>query len=313
MQNDRFRFASPRLLLWKMQTEYYRIAGLTFAVSSDFTWLDYGLSAPFLLPDLPAPQEEEGLIRLCCRSRDTVPPEEGMPVIYRDATLTIRQSGEELIRELRMVESEQIYLSVRQQKNGFCQNLTFSRRYAETACRMRCLWDGVFLNHLLVQHNRSVLHAAFADVGGRALLFTAPSGTGKSTQAALWNRLHGAETINGDRAVFGHDAAGQLWVSGMPQAGTSGICRNRTLPAMAIVRVTQADRNEAVRLHGAESMAVLFENAVYDRYRTDDTAKNAAAFCGIAACVPVFRLYCQPNEAAVAVMEEELKRNGINL
>ena len=48
----------------------------------------------------------------------------------------------------------------------------------------------------------AILHSSFIEVGGKAVLFTAPSGTGKSTQAGLWRENRGAVVINGDRSVL---------------------------------------------------------------------------------------------------------------
>ena len=295
--------------LMKMRTDFLRIAGLTFAVSADFEWLDYGLSQPFLLPG--EPEETAGMIHLACRSLDRLSAAETVPELYRDRTLTLRKDGGTLLKELRIYGSEEIFLSAQSTEGSPDQTLLFSRRHREPAFRMRSMWDGVFLNHLLAQRQRTVLHAAYVDIGGRALLFTAPSGTGKSTQAALWERLCGAGTVNGDRAVLAWTPDGTLTASGMPQAGTSGICLNRTLPVAAIVRVKQSGENRAGRLHGAEALAALCENAIYDRYRTNDEEVYLGTFLRLLDRVPVFRLECLPGDGAAAVMKEALAENGI--
>ena len=51
-------------------------------------------------------------------------------------------------------------------------------------------------------HNSFILHSAYICVNGKAVLFTAPSGGGKSTQAKLWADHRGARTINGDRTLL---------------------------------------------------------------------------------------------------------------
>ena len=42
------------------------------------------------------------------------------------------------------------------------------------------------LEHLLATQRAVILHSAYIDYKGKAILFSAPSGTGKSTQAELW-------------------------------------------------------------------------------------------------------------------------------
>ena len=53
------------------------------------------------------------------------------------------------------------------------------------------------LPHLLAVNDGILLHCSWIRWKDRGILFTAPSGTGKSTQAQLWCDLMGAELING--------------------------------------------------------------------------------------------------------------------
>lgn len=92
-----------------------------------------------------------------------------------------------------------------------------------------------------------VLHSAYIIYRGEAILFTAPSCVGKSTQAALWAKYRGAEVINGDRSLL-QFRDGKLWVSGWPVCGSSGICQNRSYPVHAIVLLEQAKENRVDQL-----------------------------------------------------------------
>ena len=81
---------------------------------------------------------------------------------------------------------------------------------------------------------KMILHSSFIYTEKGAVLFSAPSGVGKSTQAELWRKYKGAEIINGDRAgIFQRDG---IWMAGgVPWAGTSGIMKNRIEPIAPII------------------------------------------------------------------------------
>ena len=55
-------------------------------------------------------------------------------------------------------------------------------------CTLDQVLSGMMMESLLLARGHAVLHASAIRVGGQAILFTAPSGTGKSTQAELWSR-----------------------------------------------------------------------------------------------------------------------------
>ena len=117
-------------------------------------------------------------------------------------------------------------------------------------------FDTLFCSLLSLErrlHHRGcyVLHSAFTVYKGEAILFTAPSGVGKSTQAGLWEQYQGAQVINGDRSLL-QFREGQLYASGWPVCGSSGVCRNESYPVRAIVLLQQARENRVDRLSEKE-------------------------------------------------------------
>ncbi len=112
--------------------------------------------------------------------------------------------------------------------------------------------DNVFgsvlsLERRMAAYEAYILHSAYVLYKGEAILFTAPSGTGKSTQAELWRKYRGAEVINGDRCLL-QFREGRLWAFGWPVCGSSGICQNRSYPVRAVVLLDQAGENRVDQL-----------------------------------------------------------------
>ena len=80
------------------------------------------------------------------------------------------------------------------------------------------------LERRLVERKGLILHCAFAEYQEEAILFSAPSETGKTTQANLWERFRGAQTVNGDRCLL-QKLEGRWYARGWPVCGSSGVCR----------------------------------------------------------------------------------------
>ncbi|MBQ8830092.1 MAG: hypothetical protein IJ017_00650 [Oscillospiraceae bacterium] len=153
-----------------------------------------------------------------------------------------------------------------------------------------------------------VFHASYIDIGDKAVLFTAPSNTGKSTQADLWCRFADAEVINGDRVLLKQKNG--VWCAyGYPSCGTSGICQNRTLPVAAIVVLEQGQENKIVQLTAAQKIRALVsatEVYLWDQTEIDKAFEIAG---NIIADVPVIKLSCRPDEDAVRVLQSFLEES----
>ncbi len=160
--------------------------------------------------------------------------------------------------------------------------------------------------HLIAQENGVIFHCSYIDAGGKAILFTAPSETGKSTQADLWHTLRGAEIINGDRAAI-RLIDGQLYAAGIPFAGSSTHCKNKTLPIAAIVYLGQAPVTTIHRLKGYQAFAKVWEGVSVNTWDKDDMEKVTALAKNIAENVPVFYMPCKPDESAVIALEKALE------
>ena len=158
---------------------------------------------------------------------------------------------------------------------------------------------------LLLANQAFLLHAAVVEWQGRGILFTAPSGTGKSTQARLWAQLEGAEVINGDRAIIRHTDGGYM-VYGSPYAGTSGIYRSRAVPLDAIVVLSQAPRNALQQLTPATAFRRLLPQATALPWDGDFMNSLTELILRLVSQVKVFHLACLPNADAVAMLKDEL-------
>lgn len=169
----------------------------------------------------------------------------------------------------------------------------------------RFMWSSVSLAQLLLSANAFFIHSSFISVNGKAVLFSAPCGVGKSTQAALWEKYRGAEIINGDKA--GILVEGGVYACGVPFCGTSGICKNKTFPLGAIVLLSQSPVNKVRRLSGAEALQGIISNIYLDFIVPEERLMCTDLIIELLSVVPVFSLCCTPDENAIKVLEEALE------
>ena len=149
----------------------------------------------------------------------------------------------------------------------------------------------------------SVFHASVVDFRGEAILFTAPCGTGKSTQADLWEKFRNADIINGDKALI-YEKNGEFFVSGIPFSGSSSICKNRILPVKAVVRLSQAKENKAERLSGMNAYKAVYEGCYHSKWSAEYNNATSLAAEKFALGVPVVSFACLPDESAVDCLEK---------
>ena len=164
------------------------------------------------------------------------------------------------------------------------------------------------LPYILLGYNRIVLHAASIEVGGKIVAFSAPSGTGKSTQARLWEKYRGVHQLNGDKVAVGiKDGISHAF--GFPFAGTSGICHDYDLPLRAIVFLRQSPENSITRLRGASALKEFMNNAFGHESIPSYLSQMIICASEILAVTPVYLLSCTPDERAVETLENVLKES----
>lgn len=172
------------------------------------------------------------------------------------------------------------------------------------ATKGKYFWPGIGLNSLLLHQNVLMMHASYVIHHGLGILFTAPSGVGKSTQAHLWNVHRDAKIINGDKAAI--RVGDQIVCHGLPFSGTSGISANVSAPLKAIVVLSQGKENIVSRLSVREAVAAIYPNIFVDSAVPEEAQLALKLLLDILASFPVYHLSCTPDENAVQALENVL-------
>lgn len=175
------------------------------------------------------------------------------------------------------------------------------------ATRTKYLWTGFSINQLMLPFKTLFFHASYIGHNGRGMLFVAPGGTGKSTQAELWRRHRGAVVLNGDKA--GVSLRDIPMAHGVPFSGTSEISENVSLPLRCVVVLSQAAENSVRRLGAAEALSSLTPNVFADMTVATEWRQTLALLLDLVAAVPVYSLACTPDERAVETLEAAMSRD----
>ncbi len=163
------------------------------------------------------------------------------------------------------------------------------------------------LHKLFLQQNKAVFHASYIDIGGEALIFAAPSETGKSTQADIWAQYAGAEIINGDRVAIALKD-GRYHAYGYPACGSSGICVNRTLPIRAIIVLEQGVENKVIPMTAGEKFRAALSGMVINAWEAEETKLAMDLAEKWIGSIPMYRFSCRPDEDAVYTLQKFLEK-----
>ena len=179
----------------------------------------------------------------------------------------------------------------------------------ESSLTMRMLFRGMGLEFLMALNRRVILHSSYIAWKGKGIVFSAPSGTGKSTQAELWRKHRpGTEIINGDRSILTCER-GIPEVYGLPLCGSSGIAVNKSFPLGAVVVLRQAKTNTVRRLAVREAVSLIYSECGRSLWDRDAAANVLDVVSEIAESVPVYCLSCLPHSSAVDAMERALRKD----
>ena len=155
--------------------------------------------------------------------------------------------------------------------------------------------------------NTMMIHASAVKYQDKAILFTAPSGTGKTTQAELWRDFVGAEILNGDRVFIKSTGSEErLYAWGSPWAGSSPYIVNDSAEVAAIVVLEQAPENSLRKMDVAEAMMHLSSNSFLPMWDARCLEGMLGVMDLVLRKVPVYKLACRPDEEAVELVRREL-------
>lgn len=171
------------------------------------------------------------------------------------------------------------------------------------------LATGSLFNRKLTAFNGLMLHSSAIAMDGKAYLFSAHSGTGKSTHTSLWKQVFGDKVthINDDKPIV-RKIDNKFMAFGTPWSGKTDLNSNISVPVAAIVFIERAKENSIRPVDPfKESMAVTLLEQV-PRPKMPHLAESMLNTANeLLTTVPIFKLSCNMSEDAVYTSYNVLK------
>lgn len=161
---------------------------------------------------------------------------------------------------------------------------------------------------ILPSYDRCLFHGSSLTIDGQGVLFTAKSGTGKSTHTRLWRKVFGdrVRMVNDDKP-FLHVSESGVTLFGTPWRGKHALGENTSAPLKAIIFVCRGEENHIESMSPRELYPLLLQQT----YTPDDPAalvQTLALVDRLSKNVQLLRLHCNMDPEAA-----EVACRGINL
>lgn len=171
----------------------------------------------------------------------------------------------------------------------------FPDGYLETLAVYRKLVTALLNKNILLFHGSAIA------VDGQAYLFTAKSGTGKSTHTALWRQKFGSRAfmVNDDKPLLKIEN-GTVTVYGTPWDGKHRLSTNTAVPLKAVCILERSPENHIEKITLKEALPMLVQQS----YRPNDPqamVKTLNLIAQLGQSVSLHRLGCNMNPEAADV------------
>lgn len=159
----------------------------------------------------------------------------------------------------------------------------------------------------MMDYDAMLFHGSAVAVDGVAYLFTATSGTGKSTHSRFWREMFGerAVMVNDDKPLLKLTENGVL-VCGTPWNGKHRLGENIMVPLQAICILERGEKNEIKPISAQEALIMLMQQS-HRPANPLSMATYLSLMDRLTKNLRFYRLKCTPDPEAAAVAYEGMR------
>jgi hypothetical protein len=202
------------------------------------------------------------------------------------------------------------------------EDLTFEQAFLdeearEEGFRLRKFTDP-FLDRAAIQRKVAealcdcgtlLVHGSAVALDGKGYLFTAKSGTGKSTHTRYWLEAFGnrAAIINDDKPFIRLDTPAPM-ICGAPWSGKHGLDTNLSVPLAGICILERGEENRITAIAAQEALPMLLHQAS-PPLAAEKQPQFEAMVTQLTKAVPLWRMECTRNIEAARVAHDAMRGN----
>ncbi len=198
------------------------------------------------------------------------------------------------------IETEKVYLEKQRLLEGRPLGYIPDEMFEQTAI-YRKIADN------LGKYQALVFHGSAVAVGEKAVVFSAISGTGKTTHTNLWlKNFKDCFVVDGDKPII-RIFDGKPFVCGTPWNGKEGMGTDKNIPLSAICRIIRSETNHIEKTKSFAFLPHLLEQ-IHCSKAEDAMSHNLKIIKEFTKTVSYYNLYCNmEDEAAIVAFEELMK------
>lgn len=181
--------------------------------------------------------------------------------------------------------------------------------YPESYQRLNQIISALPMGMIFLRNRALLLHSSQVLWKGKGIVFTAPSGTGKTTQSYLWQRYRQAERLTNDRTLL-YCREGEWRTGSYPLDGSDPVSSLTEALLGCVVLLVQGKENRLERLHKVADFCEFSSQVIAEWESPEVRIQILERLEQIWEKVPLYRLTCLPNEESVNCLARALEKEG---
>lgn len=229
------------------------------------------------------------------------------PPIYRKSDILVFRQPSRLESRLLILPDRQAAYAYLEETDSRHTEIYFNPAYTSLLSADTIFHSMLALEKHLVLRNSFVFHCSYLDFEGKAVLFSGPSGIGKTTHTNLWCQYlpDQAKVLNGDKCLLSREG-NTFYANGWPICGSSGICYNERREVRAVVLLQQAPENRLIEEKKMLTFRRVLEQLTVNYWNREFTDAAMTFANSLVSTLPCFTYGCNISREAVDTLYQQL-------